>query len=142
MAGDAWSSSVRGLSCSLQWGNERNPRCLLIVRRDCPLTGEEGGDDSRSACPLMPWAAHVIQWVVQKEAMPQGGANPKNHPQYGSRSATDLVKPESLVIVGQHTTVNTFSSLVLTARQVREVGGTRNLALCRTTVNSMTRTKS
>ena len=28
-AGDAWSSSVRGLSWSLPWGNERNPRCLF-----------------------------------------------------------------------------------------------------------------
>lgn len=58
-------------------------------------------DDAKSACPLMPWAAHVIQWSVQKDAIPQGGANPQNRPQYGSRSATDLVKPESLVILGQ-----------------------------------------
>ena len=28
-AGDAWPSSVRGLNCSLKWGNERNPRRLL-----------------------------------------------------------------------------------------------------------------
>ena len=90
----------------------------------------------------MPWAAHVIQWSVQKDAIPQGGANPKNRPQYGSRSAIDLVKPESLVIVGQHTTVNTFSSLVLTARQLKEAGGTRNLGLSRTTVNSVTGSKS
>ena len=73
----------------------------------------------------MPWAAHVIQWVVQKDAIPQGGANPKNYPQYGLRPATDLMKPESLVIVNQHVTVNTFSSLVLTARQLKEVGSAR-----------------
>jgi len=29
--GDAWPSSVRDLNCSLKWGNERNPRCLLYV---------------------------------------------------------------------------------------------------------------
>jgi len=29
--GAAWLSSVRGLSCSLKWGNERNPRRLLYV---------------------------------------------------------------------------------------------------------------
>ena len=51
--------------------------------------------------PLISGAAHVIQWLVQKDAIPQGGANPKNQPQYGLRSATDLMKPESLVIVGQ-----------------------------------------
>ncbi len=31
LAGDAWPSSVRGLNCSLKWGNERNPRRLLYV---------------------------------------------------------------------------------------------------------------
>jgi hypothetical protein len=34
------------------------------------------------------------------------------------------MKPESLVIVGQHTTVNMFLSLVHTARQATKVGGT------------------
>ena len=29
--GDLTQSSVRGLNCSLKWGNERNPRCLLYV---------------------------------------------------------------------------------------------------------------
>ena len=36
------------------------------------------------------------------------------------------MKPESLVIVGQHTTVNVFLSLVHTARQATKVGGTRS----------------
>ncbi len=39
----------------------------------------------------------------------------------------DPMKLESLVIAGQHTAVNTFSSLVLTARQVKGAGGTRSL---------------
>ena len=51
--------------------------------------------------PLIPWAAHIIQWSVQKDAIPQGGANPENRPQYGLRSATDLMKLELLVILGQ-----------------------------------------
>ena len=33
------------------------------------------------------------------------------------------MKPESLVIAGQHTAVNVFLSLVHTARQATEVGG-------------------
>ena len=33
------------------------------------------------------------------------------------------MKQESLVIVGQHTTVNTFPGLVHTARQATEEGG-------------------
>ena len=36
------------------------------------------------------------------------------------------MKPESLVIVGQHTTVNMFLSLVHTARQATKVGCTRS----------------
>jgi len=28
--------------------------------------------------PLMSWAAHMIQWGRQRDAMPQGGANPLN----------------------------------------------------------------
>lgn len=53
LAGDAWPSSVRGLSCSLQWGNERNPhRMLQVSYETAPLSGEEGEDDARSACPF------------------------------------------------------------------------------------------
>ena len=37
------------------------------------------------------------------------------------------MKPELLVIAGQQTAVNTFSSLVLTARQLKGAGNTRNL---------------
>ena len=36
------------------------------------------------------------------------------------------MKPESLVIAGQHTAVNVFLSLVHTARQATKVGGVRS----------------
>ena len=51
------------------------------------------------------------------------------------------MKLESLVIVGQHTTVNTFSSLVHTARQVSRVGGAR-IPQSRETAKSVRSTKS
>jgi hypothetical protein len=35
------------------------------------------------------------------------------------------MKPESLVIVNQNVTVNTFSDLVLTARHTKRAGNTR-----------------
>ena len=38
----------------------------------------------------------------------------------------DSMKLESLVIVDQHATVNTFPGLVHTARQAMEAGGTRS----------------
>ena len=39
------------------------------------------------------------------------------------------MKPESLVIAGQHTAVNVFLSLVHTARQATKVGGIKVAAL-------------
>ena len=38
----------------------------------------------------------------------------------------DYMKPESLVIAGQHTAVNMFLSLVHTARQATKAGGVRS----------------
>ncbi len=44
-------------------------------------------------------------------------------PSSGCRLQLACMKPESLVIVGQHTTVSMFLSLVHTARQATKVGG-------------------
>ena len=54
----------------------------------------------------------------------------------------DLLKLDLLVIAGQQTAVNTFSSLVLTARQLKGVGNTQNEHLMLATVGSMTGSKS
>ncbi len=75
----------------------------------------------------MPWAALVIQWVVQRDAMSQDGANPNKtilNSDWGLQ--LDPMKPESLVIADQHAAVNTFPSLVLTARQLKGVGSARS----------------
>ena len=40
--------------------------------------------------PFMPWATHVLQWSVQREAIPRGGANLKNRSQFGLQAATRL----------------------------------------------------
>src|SRR3989344_3220460 len=51
--GAAWLSSVRGVSCSLKWGNERNPYSVLQVsQRTAFVQKEEGGDDAKSAWPF------------------------------------------------------------------------------------------
>ncbi len=72
-------------------------------------------------------AAHVLQCSVQREANSQEQANPKKAlPSSDCRLQLACMKPESLVIVGQHTTVNVFLSLVHTARQATKVGGTRS----------------
>jgi len=52
--------------------------------------------------PLMPWAAHVVQWPVQWVAKPQGGANPtKTGPSSDWGLQFDPMKLESLVIAYQ-----------------------------------------
>ena len=52
--------------------------------------------------PLIPWATHIIQSPLQRDAIPQGGAN---HKKNGASSdwglQLDPMKPESLVIAGQ-----------------------------------------
>ena len=51
---------------------------------------------------------------------------PKNCPSSDCRLQLACMKSELLVIVGQHTTVNTFPGLVHTARQTMRVGNTRS----------------
>ena len=48
------------------------------------------------------------------------------------------MKQESLVIVDQNATVNTFPNLVLTAHHIMEVGNTRKPIYYGATVGSMT----
>jgi hypothetical protein len=52
--------------------------------------------------PLIPWATHVLQSPIQRDAIPQGGANPYKVGASSDRSLQlDFLKPESLVIAGQ-----------------------------------------
>ena len=51
---------------------------------------------------------------------------PKSRPSSDRGLQPAHVKSESLVIVGQHTTVNTFPGLVHTARHTMRAGGTRS----------------
>ena len=51
---------------------------------------------------------------------------PKRRPSSDCRLQPACTKLELLVIVGQHTTVNTFPGFVHTARQTMKVGNTRS----------------
>ena len=76
--------------------------------------------------PLMPWATHMIQWMLQWVAKPQGGANPiKGILSSDWRLQLASMKPELLVIADQNAAVNTFSNFGLTARHYRGAGNTR-----------------
>ena len=76
--------------------------------------------------PLMPWAAHVLQWPVQRDATPRGGSGSQSRPQFGLGAATRPMKSELLVIADQHAAVNAFPGLVHTARHTTRVVCTRS----------------
>ena len=81
---------------------------------------------------LTPRATHVIQWPVQRVAKSQDGANrTKTGLSSDWRLQLASMKSDSLVNVGQHTTLNTFPGLVHTARHVTEVVNTRSAYLTR-----------
>ncbi len=63
----------------------------MVGTLDRLLVKARGGWGRRQvSMVLMPWAAHVLQWLVQKEAIPRGGANPQNQPQFGLESEIRL----------------------------------------------------
>jgi len=74
----------------LRCRNLRNPyRMFYLSYETAGDNPEEGEDDAKSAWPLTARAAHVIQWLLQWDAMPQGGANLiKTQSQFGWGLAT------------------------------------------------------
>ena len=62
----------------------------------------------------------------KKQQSREAERTPKSRPSSDCRLQPACMKSESLVIVGQHTTVNTFPGLVHTARHTMRVGNTRS----------------
>lgn len=72
-------------------------------------------------------ATRVLQWVVQRDAESRDEANPYKATRSPDWSLQlDSMKLESLVIVDQNATVNTFPGLVHTARHAMGVDCTRS----------------
>ena len=68
-------------------------------------------------------ATHVLQWRIQREATSREQADlikVRRSPDWSLQ--LDSMKSESLVIVDQNATVNTFPGLVHTARHTMGVG--------------------
>ena len=125
--GAAWLSSARVVRCWVKSRNERNPRLLLLPARglsegtagDNP---EEGVDDVRSSWPLHPGLHTCYNGRYKGQLNREMAPIPKAGLSSDRSLQLDSVKLESLVIVGQHTTVNTFPGLVHTARQAMGEG--------------------
>ena len=118
------------MRCWVKSRNERNPYSLLVRKDLSEETAgdepEEGGDDVKSSWPLRP-GRHtcdngLYRGLQNREVEPL----PKRGLSWDRSLQLDSVNAESLVIVDQHATVNTFPGLVHTARQAMEVGGARS----------------
>ncbi len=71
-------------------------------------------------------ATHVLQWRIQREATSRASGPHKVRRSPDRSLQLDSVKSESLVIVDQNATVNTFPGLVHTARHTMGVGCKRS----------------
>ena len=110
----------------LKWINERNPYRLLYLSGETARVSERKVRmTSSQRGPLMPWATHMIQWMLQWVAKPRGVANPiKSILSSDRRLKLASLKLESLVIANHNVAVNTFSNFALTARQSKGAGNT------------------
>ena len=85
ITGAAWLSSARAVRCPVKSFNERNPYDLLPADKagNAGRTAAQAGGRwgrRQVIMAFMSWATHVLQWVVQRVAKPQGGANPRKPP--------------------------------------------------------------
>ena len=85
---------------------------------------EEGGDDVKSSWPL--WAGLHTYYNGGDRRLRRGDPKLilKSHLSSDCSLQLESMKSESLVIVDQHATVNTFTGLVHTARHTMGVGFT------------------
>ncbi len=130
--GVAWLSSARVVRCWVKSRNERNPYCQLPADHagDSGETAadkvEEGGDDVKSAWPLRPGLHAYYNGYYNGQRSRKVERIPKNSLSSDWGLQLDPMKEESLVIVDQHATVNTFPGLVHTARHMTRVVCTRS----------------
>ncbi len=83
---------------------------------------EEGGDDVKSSWPLRPGLHTCYNGGDNTLLTCKGVLIVKSRLSSDRTLQLEYVKLESLVIVDQHATVNTFPGLVHTARHTMEVG--------------------
>ncbi len=130
--GVAWLSSARVVRCWVKSRNERNPYYQLPADHagDSGETAadkvEEGGDDVKSAWPLRPGLHAYYNGYYNGQLSRKVERIPKNSLSSDWGLQLDPMKAESLVIVDQHATVNTFPGLVHTARHMTRVVCTRS----------------
>ena len=86
---------------------------------------EEGGDDVKSSWPLWAGLHTCYNGGDSGQQLRKEELISKNRLSSDCTLQLECMKSESLVIVDQHATVNTFPGLVHTARHTMGVGSTR-----------------
>ncbi len=131
VTGAAWLSSARVVRCWVKSRNERNPYRMLPsgqAGHSCETAGdkpEEGGDDVKSSWPLRVGLQTCYNGRDNGQQPRERERILKNGLSSDCSLQLESMKSESLVIVDQHATVNTFPGLVHTARHTMGVGSTR-----------------
>ena len=97
---------------------------VVFSGETAPQNGEEGGDDVKSARPLCLGLHTRYNGRYNGKQGSDSELIPKVVLSSDCRLKSAYMKLELLVTVGQHTTVNTFSGLVHTARHVMKAGNT------------------
>ena len=90
------------------------------------ISREEGGDDVKSSWPLRAGLHTCYNGGDSGQPTSDGELIPKSRLSSDCTLQLGCMKLESLVIVDQHATVNTFPGLVHTARHTMGVGSTRS----------------
>ena len=118
------------MRCWVKSRNERNPYPLLPREGVSEETAgdelEEGGDDVKSSWPLCPGQHTCYNGEYRGERDREVEPIPKIRRSWDRSLQLDSVNVESLVIVDQHATVNTFPGLVHTARHTTKACCTRS----------------
>ena len=94
-------------------------------RETAGVKPEEGGDDVKSSWPLRVGLHTCYNGGDSGQLLSNRQLIPKSRLSSDWGLQLDPMKSESLVIVDQHATVNTFPGLVHTARHTMGVGFTR-----------------
>ena len=118
------------MRCWVKSRNERNPYPLLLRKEVSEETAgdelEEGGDDVKSSWPLCPGQHTCYNGEYRGARDREVEPIPKIRRSWDRSLQLDSVNVESLVIVDQHATVNTFPGLVHTARHTTKACCTRS----------------
>ena len=130
MTGGAWLSSARVVRCWVKSRNERNPYGQLLRKRTLarlPLTKRRKvGMTSNHHAPYGLGYTRATMAGTKSSEIVKWSKSQKAGLSSDCSLQLDYMKLESLVIVDQHATVNTFSSLVHTARHTMRVCNTRS----------------